>query len=57
MKIEHAAMYVHDPEAAREFFMRYFGAETGARYQNPKTGFQSYFLTFDDSSRDCEMSK
>ena len=51
MKIEHAAMYVRDLEAARAFFMRYFAAEAGARYQNPKTGFQSYFLTFDDGAR------
>ncbi len=51
MKIEHAAMYVRDLETARAFFMRYFAAEAGARYQNPKTGFQSYFLTFDDGAR------
>ena len=28
MKIEHIAMYVNDLEAAKEFFIRYFGASS-----------------------------
>lgn len=43
MRIEHIALYVNDLEAAREFYRRYFGGQSGERYHNPKTGFQSYF--------------
>ena len=41
MRIEHIALYVNDLEAAREFYCRYFGGQSGERYHNPKTGFQS----------------
>ena len=51
MRIEHIAVYVNDLEAAREFYIRYFGAAGGERYHNPKTGFQSYFLRFADGAR------
>ena len=51
MKIEHVALYAEDPEGARDFFVRYFGAESGAVYHNEKTDFRSYFLTFDDGAR------
>ncbi len=51
MKIEHIALYVKDLEAAREFFIRYFGAVSNEMYHNKKTGFSSYFLSFDDGAR------
>lgn len=51
MKIEHVAMYVNDLEGAREFFAKYFGAKSNDPYHNKTTGFQSYFLTFDDGAR------
>lgn len=51
MRIEHVALYVQDLEAARTFFERYFGARAGAPYHNVRTGFRSYFLTFDDGAR------
>ena len=51
MKIEHIAMYVNDLEAARDFFLRYFDACSNNLYHNPRTGFQSYFLTFSDGAR------
>ena len=47
MKIEHAAMYVNDLERARDFFITYFGALSNEGYHNKKTGFRSYFLSFD----------
>ncbi len=46
MKIEHIAMYVKDLEGAKDFFCRYFSARSNEGYQNPNTGFRSYFLTF-----------
>ena len=51
MKIEHVAVYVNDLEAARAFFIKYFGAESNSGYHNIKTGFRSYFLSFGDGAR------
>ena len=48
MRIEHVAMYVNDMEAAKDFFVKYFNAKTSEKYHNFRSGFSSYFLTFDD---------
>lgn len=57
MKIEHIAMYVNDLEAARNFFIKYFGASSNDGYHNKKTDFRSYFLTFDNGPRLEIMNK
>ena len=51
MRIEHVALYVNDLENTKKFFMKYLGAKSNAGYHNQKTGFCSYFLTFDDGAR------
>ena len=51
MRIEHAALYVENLENSRRFFEKYFSAVSGKLYHNPKTGFSSYFLSFDDGAR------
>lgn len=51
MKIEHVALYVHDLEGARTFFMKYLGAKSNDGYHNPRTDFRSYFLSFDGGAR------
>ena len=51
MKIEHAALYVRDLEGAKCFFETYFEAKSNQLYYNQKTGFQSYFLSFDEGAR------
>lgn len=51
MRIDHAALYVLDLERAREFFEVYFGGVAGDRYHNPRTGLQTYFLSFDGGAR------
>lgn len=51
MRIEHVAMYVNDLERAREFFEKYFAAESNDGYHNPRTDFRSYFLRFSDGAR------
>lgn len=51
MKIEHIALFVNDLERSREFYTRYFGAKSNEKYTNSKTGFESYFLTFDSGAR------
>ena len=50
MRIEHVALYVNDLEKTKKIFMEYLGAKSNDGYHNQKTGFCSYFLTFDDLS-------
>ena len=57
MKIEHIAMYVNDLEAARDFFIRYLGGRSNEGYHNEKSGFRSYFISFDDGARLEIMNK
>ena len=57
MKIEHVAMYVNDLEAAKDFFLRYFGGYAGEGYHNKSTGFRSYFIHFDNGARLELMTK
>ena len=57
MKIDHAAMYVEDLEKAKSFFEIYFGAKSNDMYHNVRTGFRSYFLTFDEGARLEIMNK
>lgn len=51
MQIEHIAMYVNDLENVKEFFIKYFQAESNDGYHNKKTDFKSYFLTFEHGAR------
>lgn len=51
MNIEHIAVYVKDLEKSALFFETYFGGKRNKLYRNNKTGFSSYFITFDDSTR------
>ena len=57
MKIEHAALYTEDLERMRSFFMKYFEASSNELYHNPKTGFSSYFLSFQEGARLEIMNK
>lgn len=51
MKIEHMAVFVHDLEACKDFYVKYFDAKANAGYRNPNSGFCSYFLSFEDGAR------
>ena len=51
MKLEHVALYVQDLEAMKDFYVRHFGAIPNQKYHNPRTGLQTYFLSFDDGAR------
>ncbi len=57
MKIEHIAMYVNDLEATKEFFITYLEATSNNGYHNQKTGFRSYFLSFENGARLEIMNK
>lgn len=49
--IDHAACYVSDLAATREFYVRYLGATSNDGYHNPTTGLRTFFLSFGDGSR------
>ena len=51
MRIEHIAIWTHHLEELRQFYERYFGATAGEKYVNPRTSFESYFLTFEGGAR------
>ncbi len=51
MKIQHIALYVHDLEKARDFFVRYFDGQAHPLYRNEKTGFRSYMISFGDDTQ------
>lgn len=57
MTLEHVALYVSELEAARRFFVDYFGATSNDGYHNPNTGLRTYFLTFEDGARLELMNK
>ena len=57
MKIEHVAMYVNNLEAAKDFFVKYLGGRSNDVYHNQRTGFQSYFISFEDGARLEIMNK
>ncbi|MBP1043187.1 VOC family protein [Vagococcus sp. BWB3-3] len=51
MKLEHSAIYVNDLEEMKEFYVTYFAAIPNQKYHNPKTGLETYFLSFKGDSR------
>ncbi|MBQ2577197.1 MAG: VOC family protein [Lachnospiraceae bacterium] len=57
MKIEHVAMYVNDLDTAKDFFVSLLGGVSNQGYHNGKTGFRSYFISFEDGARLEIMSK
>jgi len=57
MRIEHIAMYVNDLDAAKDFFVTFLGGVSNAGYYNEKTGFKSYFISFEDGARLEIMNK
>ena len=57
MLIGHIALYTENLEIMKDFYVKYFGAEFSSLYENESTGFQSYFLTFDDGGALLEIMK
>ena len=51
MTLEHVALYVRDPEAARDFFVKYGNGVASSGYHNPKTGLRTYFVSFGEGAR------
>lgn len=53
--IDHVGLYVKDLEAEKNFYEEYFGAVSNDKYENPKKGFSSYFLSFPDGGCRLEL--
>ena len=51
MHIEHIAIWTRQLEAQKTFYQVYFSALAGPKYTNPKTHFESCFLTFATGAR------
>ena len=51
MHIEHVAMWSRDIERLKDFYVTYFGARAGERYERPAQQYASYFLVFDEGAR------
>ena len=51
MKIEHVALWTKHLEILKNFYAEFFGGTPNNKYRNPRTGFESYFLTFDSGAR------
>ncbi len=51
MHIEHLAIWCHDLEAMKEFYMKFFMAIPNSKYRNTANDFSSYFLRFEKGPR------
>jgi len=54
MKLEHVAIWTHQLEELKDFYVRYFGAVPNDKYVSEKDfkgRFESYFLSFDTGAR------
>lgn len=57
LRLHHVALWVGDLERMLEFYVSVLGATSGALYENSRTGFRSYFLSFSDGARVELMSQ
>lgn len=57
MKINHMALFTKDLEKMKCFYELYFDAKSNQKYHNPKSGLETYFLSFDDGMRIEIMKK
>lgn len=46
VRVHHVALWVHDVERMRDFYVTCLGGHSGPLYHNPRTGLRSYFITF-----------
>ncbi|MGY6741228.1 MAG: VOC family protein [Cecembia sp.] len=51
MKLEHVAIWTEDLGKLKIYYETFFGAQSNELYVNPKTGFRSYFLSFETGTR------
>lgn len=51
MQIDHIAIWTHDLEKMKSFYLDYFDLTSSEKYNNPKKKFSSYFLSFKQGAR------
>ena len=51
VRLEHIGVWVVDIDHVAAFYTKYFGAQVGEIYRNPRKGFESRFLTFGGGAR------
>ncbi len=51
MRIEHVALWTRNLERMRDFYVEFFDGKSNEKYINPRTGFESYFISFDSGAR------
>jgi lactoylglutathione lyase len=51
VRLEHIGVWVADIDRVAAFYVKYFGAQPGELYRNPRKGFESRFLTFGGGAR------
>lgn len=57
MHIEHVALWARDLEGLRDFYVGSLGGRSGPLYENPRTGFRSFFVSFGEGARLELMSR
>lgn len=57
MILEHVAIWTNDLEGLKNYYIKYFGAQSNDKYTNVKNKFHSYFLTFESGARLEIMTK
>ncbi len=55
--LHHVALWVRDLERMREFYESVLGGSSGSLYENPRTGFRSYFISFGEGCQVELMSE
>ena len=55
MQIEHLALWVHDLEGMRDFYLKYFDTTSGEKYVNPAKQFTAYFILFGEDKTRLEL--
>jgi len=51
MPIDHVAIWTAQLEELKDYYVRYFNGNATNKYSNIKTGFESYFVTFESGTR------
>ena len=57
LRLHHVALWVRDLEQVRAFYVDMLGGASGSLYENPRTGFRSYFISFSGGARVELMSR
>jgi len=51
MTLDHVAIWTDQLEILKDFYVRYFYGRPNQKYRNPKTGLETYFITFESGTK------